>query len=225
MRVGAAPSSALIAASSPQIVAELAAFRLCGASWVVQTYIYGLLDPRDQLVHYVGKSDRPRQRLTEHLKDAASNPYKAEWLEDLSVSGGRPRIVILETVSLADWEQAERRWIATGRDLEWPLTNIQAGGRVGGSGKQLTAKWANLIRPFLSAEDASKIDLFPESHLRELCRQTAIAALDYSWTAIAERGGDPRDLYSKTQQFWQASCRANVLLYAWTQCNSCSGGG
>lgn len=33
-----------------------------------KTYIYGLKDPRDNQIYYVGKSDNPQRRLEQHLE-------------------------------------------------------------------------------------------------------------------------------------------------------------
>lgn len=91
------------------------------------TYIYGLKDPRDGLIHYVGKSVHPRNRLQQHLHDTSSTP-KALWIRTLCIAGYRPELVILDKVRNSEWQNAEKRWIEEGREKGWPLTNSTGGG-------------------------------------------------------------------------------------------------
>ena len=95
------------------------------------TYIYGLKDERDGAIHYVGKSNRPKLRLQQHLEDESKNQAKVAWLQELVSLGTEPEIVILEKVIVDEWQEAERWWIADGRSQGWPLTNIRDGGEGG----------------------------------------------------------------------------------------------
>lgn len=97
------------------------------------TYIYGLKDPRDGKVYYIGKSDNPRARLACHLCDG-TNPKKVTWLDGLFALGLRPELVILEELGGdGDWRAVEQRWISDGLDRGWPLINMIDGGD-GGDG-------------------------------------------------------------------------------------------
>lgn len=101
--------------------------------------IYGLVDPRDGLVHYVGKSERGMAR--------ANAPYgrkegmtKRAWLDELRKQELHAQPVILQLVhdEQPPWwwgglgasalNSAERWWIALGRVFGWPLTNSSDGG-------------------------------------------------------------------------------------------------
>lgn len=91
-------------------------------------YIYGLYDPRDNELRYVGKSIRPAQRLTNHLSEHAKN-HRGHWLAELSAAGLRPVLRIIDSVSLdADWQTIERRYIAGARATGCRLTNGTDGG-------------------------------------------------------------------------------------------------
>lgn len=94
------------------------------------TYIYALIDPRTQVVRYVGKADKPHERLKRHtgyqLKD---DTYKSRWLRSLISEGLCPELIILDKVAKADWVAHECKWIAfyrikSGTDL----TNGTEGG-------------------------------------------------------------------------------------------------
>ncbi len=92
------------------------------------SYIYGLKDPRDGLIHYVGKSDCPARRKREHLEDVNCNSARVDWLGELKAVALEPEIVILATVHRDEWQEAEIHWIALGYEEGWPLVNIHRGG-------------------------------------------------------------------------------------------------
>ena len=60
--------------------------------------IYGLKDPVDGQVHYIGKSNNPAQRLQEHIEDAKTNAARVKWIAALLAIGLSPELVILEKV-------------------------------------------------------------------------------------------------------------------------------
>lgn len=90
--------------------------------------IYALIDPFTDEVRYVGKSVRPQERLINHCNEQ-SRTWRTNWLRSLRAKGARPRLRILQELPIdADWQEAERAWIAKGRALGWPLTNCTSGG-------------------------------------------------------------------------------------------------
>lgn len=94
------------------------------------TVIYGLVDPRDGRVRYVGKTDAdPRLRLRDHVYGIKQGRgwRVTNWLEHLLSIDLRPEIAILEEDPL-DWAEAERRWIAHYREQYDDLCNISDGG-------------------------------------------------------------------------------------------------
>ncbi len=62
----------------------------------VAVWIYGLVDPTDGVVRYVGKSANPAARLTNHEADGAE--AVAAWVAELAVRGLRPALVRLHRV-------------------------------------------------------------------------------------------------------------------------------
>ena len=90
--------------------------------------IYGLKDPRDGQIYYVGKSNEPRVRFRVHLSDMATNRVKAAWISDLQRQRIKPELIILETVPIEESRKAEKKWIKNGVESHWPLTNALPGG-------------------------------------------------------------------------------------------------
>lgn len=96
----------------------------------IQYTIYGLTDPRDQMVRYVGSTRRPlKRRLEAHLQRAmqeGETSDKNEWLLWLIRDNQAPGIVELESSVIAEhWETREQFWIEI---LKEQLTNSTAGG-------------------------------------------------------------------------------------------------
>ena len=95
------------------------------------TFIYGLRDPRDSQIRYVGKANDPAQRLRQHrssAKGGKENPHSSAWLKSLLDGGHKPELVLLEEVSRHRWEEAEQAWIQYLRGLGCYLTNHTDGG-------------------------------------------------------------------------------------------------
>lgn len=118
--------------------------------------IYGLVDPRDRCLRYVGKTHKRRElRLQEHVEAArgGGTSYVYQWIRELFDAGHLPEIFVLERVPGTDnWEEAERKQIGFWREpcgIEFPythppqtrkseptvlnsadLTNIHSGGRI-----------------------------------------------------------------------------------------------
>lgn len=88
--------------------------------------IYGLLDPRDSSLRYVGKTHKRRElRLEDHIL-AAINGRTAPvcvWLRELLNNGLRPQIFVLSRIAPdADWRQAERDAIRVW--ASWPPSQL-----------------------------------------------------------------------------------------------------
>jgi hypothetical protein len=112
-----------------------------------QTYVYGLLCPIENKIRYVGKSDKPAERLRAHLSEMRcwrirrlgyrdqrghANNVKLNWLNELDQQGLTPKLVILETLPWesreiplrkANWRKAEMRWVEFLFSKGHPLVN------------------------------------------------------------------------------------------------------
>lgn len=96
--------------------------------------VYGLKDPRNSRVRYVGISPEPERRLGQHIYDSKrhnSSP-KDKWIVELVSLGLRPQLDELETVTIPDWPSREQFWINHYRAQNIDLTNVP---RCDGSGR------------------------------------------------------------------------------------------
>jgi hypothetical protein len=94
--------------------------------------IYGLFDPRDGQLRYVGKScsglKRPKSELGRSVRGFESG-HKANWLKALASEGLEPCIEILQTLDGPEpLGKFERYWISYFRQMGCPLTNLTDGG-------------------------------------------------------------------------------------------------
>jgi len=79
----------------------------------MRKFIYALVDPRDRIVRYVGRTYHPWQRFFSHRSgcDERNNRRMHDWIEGLRARGKRPRFIILQSCSLRQSPAAEARWI------------------------------------------------------------------------------------------------------------------
>jgi hypothetical protein len=110
--------------------------------------IYGLKDPRDGAVRYIGKSCSGLARPREHARPSKreSSTYKSRWLAELERQGLTYEVVVLEQAQCAeDLSPMECFWIAQGRGMGWRLTNLTPGGDGNANPTAETrAKWSAL---------------------------------------------------------------------------------
>lgn len=91
-------------------------------------YIYGLHDPRDGELRYIGKSIRPRQRLQNQLNEHP-NTHRGHWLDELTRAGLTPIQTIIDAVPAdTDWQTVECVYIAGAREAGHRLVNGTDGG-------------------------------------------------------------------------------------------------
>jgi len=94
-------------------------------------FIYGLIDPRNNQLRYIGKSIDPPKRLKDHIKESKGsrrNNHNYNWIRQLLAEGLRPVLEILEEIPEDDWREREMDWISAARIVGLELTNRTDGG-------------------------------------------------------------------------------------------------
>lgn len=90
--------------------------------------IYGLTCPTQGDIRYIGKANRAKSRLAQHLRESRRRTPVYDWIGSLRKDGLSPGMVILETCAHDQWKEAERRIIAEYRANGARLLNIADGG-------------------------------------------------------------------------------------------------
>ena len=92
--------------------------------------IYGLFDPRDETLRYIGKTCGPlRKRFLEHIRKSRSGKTHRDcWIRELESLSLIPDCIILESVTLSDLNDAEVWNISYFKSIGCQLTNHTAGG-------------------------------------------------------------------------------------------------
>ncbi len=167
-------------------------------------YVYGLKDPRDGLIHYVGQTKHLEQRLAQHLGPDRGHGHKARWIADLRACGLRPEIVILSQVTRAEINDEECLWIAKGRELGWPLTNVAD--RQYGHGGGIPFTW---FKPYLPPELWAVFAGLKIADRWHICRDTSLAMIPFCGLR-RKQAGLP---YNGDLEF-AAGCQAATRLVA-----------
>lgn len=93
------------------------------------TYIYCLKSPLTGEIKYIGKSNDPSKRLTQHIQDAKKGKTKKDrWINSLLTKNTTPVMEILEEVPVGKWQASERKWIKSSKMAGMKLLNKAPGG-------------------------------------------------------------------------------------------------
>jgi hypothetical protein len=91
--------------------------------------IYGLIDPTNRCLRYIGKTHKRREwRLAEHIENAKDETERSvyNWIKELLKKGVEPEIFVIEKIAPEqDWRIAEKRNIAFWKNpkVDFPYTH------------------------------------------------------------------------------------------------------
>lgn len=92
-------------------------------------FIYGLFDPEDNQIRYVGKADDLKERFNEHINDyKIYYTRKTCWVVHLLHKNLVPSMRILEVCSKEGWQEREIYWIKFYKEQGIDLLNGTSGG-------------------------------------------------------------------------------------------------
>lgn len=112
-------------------------------------FIYGLFDPRNYQLRYIGKTKHTMGiRISQHIHEAKKDnkTHKDKWIQSLLRDGIKPSFEILEECTEENWEEIEQAWIADCYKLGLKLTNQTIGGDGMKAGRKLSPEHIEKIR-------------------------------------------------------------------------------
>lgn len=86
--------------------------------------IYGLTDPRNGQIRYIGRTANPETRLREHIVASQAGVLRNDWIKELRRAGEIPGMCILETVPESEVAETEKFYIGYFKMLGANLTNF-----------------------------------------------------------------------------------------------------
>jgi len=121
------------------------------------THIYVLKDPNSGEIRYVGKSDKPKERLVEHIrKSKYKKTYKNNWIQNLIKEDKKPILEIIDTVPMCEWSEKEKYWIKYYRENGCSLTNLTDGGDGGNFGDEINKLISQKLKGGVFSEETIK---------------------------------------------------------------------
>lgn len=92
-------------------------------------YIYALIDPRDNQVRYIGKSNDAKKRYKNHFNSSRDkNTHKRNWINSVRRDGFKPELLILDEVPINKWQWWETFYISLYKTYGFKLVNYTRGG-------------------------------------------------------------------------------------------------
>lgn len=94
------------------------------------TQIYVLIDPRNNDIRYVGKTNNITKRLVKHVCESkiSTKSHKKAWINQLLKLGLKPIIEVVDVISTDEWEFWEQHYISLYKSWGFKLTNLTKGG-------------------------------------------------------------------------------------------------
>ena len=136
-------------------------------------YIYCLRDPTTLEARYIGATNNPKRRLSEHMtSDRRENLSKTLWIESLSKV--KPIPEVLEEASDDNWKDREIFWISYAKYIGWPILNINSGGGLNSEEVKLKISKSHiglLLGRKLTEEHKAKISALGRHHSEDTRRR------------------------------------------------------
>lgn len=90
----------------------------------MKTFIYALIDPRNQQIKYIGKANNPKLRFNGHLRECLkTETLKNNWIKSLLNKGLKPIVEIIDEVLESEWQFWERHYISLYKSWGFKLKN------------------------------------------------------------------------------------------------------
>ncbi len=91
--------------------------------------IYTLIDPRDELIRYVGQTSNPKVRYRSHLRgNKYRNTHTTNWIQGLLDLNLKPIMIEIDQCEIKDLDITEQSYIRLYKSFGCNLTNHSIGG-------------------------------------------------------------------------------------------------
>lgn len=128
------------------------------------TNIYMLIDPRTNLVRYVGKANDVNKRYYKHYQACEVNTHKSNWIKLLKKEKLRPIVETIDVVPIDNWCFWEKFWISQMKTWGFDLLNYTIGGDGCTFGNRTSFKKGHNLSKGRKTSDATK-DKLREANL------------------------------------------------------------
>lgn len=120
------------------------------------TNIYVLIDPRTNLVRYVGKANDVNKRYYKHYQACEVNTHKSNWIKLLKKEKLRPIVETIDIVPIDNWCFWEKFWISQMKTWGFDLLNYTIGGDGCTFGNKTSFKKGHTLNKGRKLSDAAK---------------------------------------------------------------------
>ncbi len=103
-------------------------------------YIYGLFEPNTNEIRYVGHTNNPQRRLSEHFYPNRKSCIYS-WVKNLKKEGLRPRVGILEECSFEERFESEAFYLSYLKSLQCDLLNVRLMAIGHNKGIKMSEEW------------------------------------------------------------------------------------
>lgn len=177
-----------------------------------KVFIYGLVDPRSDLIRYVGKSGNIKRRLKAH-KNEKGERRKNRWVRLLKSIGLEPEIKVLEQADENTWQERERWWIKDFREKGYDLLNHTDGGEgLTGASIETSQKISNVVKKRMNDPEFREKIFTPE---RSLKISIALTGLKKSAEHVAKLPQNQKG--RKLTEEHKEKIRKNARGHRWTK--------
>jgi group I intron endonuclease len=108
--------------------------------------VYGLKDPNNDCIRYIGITKKINIRLKQHLKDK-KNSHKKNWINSLKNKSMNPEIILIEdNLTLEDALCIEKKYIMLFKSFGAKLVNLTIGGEAPMANKKHSTETKNKMK-------------------------------------------------------------------------------
>ena len=106
---------------------NIAPIRVTPDLFTKQVFIYGLKDPTNDQIRYIGKTNNLSKRIGDHITEKRKH-RKNNWIKKLHREGLKPELVVIDQCDESNWKEFEIHYIRLFKSFGARLLNKTNGG-------------------------------------------------------------------------------------------------